>query len=84
MEQFVKILEALSFEEAQATAVEAAQDYFKQARTINQKTARMNIVRDLQNAPNKAEIIRISYNQLLSADGLGTINSAFRKLHSNV
>lgn len=84
MEQFVKTLEALPFEEARIAAVEVAQDYFKQARTINQKTARMNIVRDLENAPNKAEIIRISYMQLLAADGLGTVNSAFRKLHSNV
>ena len=84
MEQFVKTLEALPFEEARIAAVEVAQDYFKQARTINQKTARMNIVRVLENAPNKAEIIRISYMQLLAADGLGTVNSAFRKLHSNV
>lgn len=84
MEQFVKTLETLPFEEARTAAVEVAQDYYKQARTINQKTARMNIVRDLENAPNKAEIIRISYMQLLAANGLGTVNSAFRKLHSNV
>jgi len=84
MEQFIKTLETLPFDEARSVAVGVAQDYFKQARTINQKTGRMNIVRDLQNAPNKAEIIRISYNQLLAAGGLGTVNSAFRKLHSNV
>lgn len=84
MEQFVKTLETLSFEEARTAAVEVAKDYYKKARTINQKTARMNIVRDLENAPNKAEVIRISYMQLLAADGLGTVNSAFRKLHSNI
>lgn len=84
MEQFVKTIESLSFEDARDAAVEVAQDYYKKARTINQKTSRMNIVRDLKNAPNKAEVIRISYMQLLAADGLGTVNSAFRKLHKNI
>ena len=84
MEQFVKTLESLSFEDARDAAVQVAEDFHKKARTINQKTARMNIVRDLKNAPNKSEIIRISYMQLLAADGLGTVNSAFRKLHKNV
>jgi hypothetical protein len=84
MEQFVKTLESLPFEEAREAAVEVAKDFYKQSRTINQKTARMNIVRDLENAPNKAEIIRISYMQLLASEGFGNIGSAFRKKHDNI
>jgi hypothetical protein len=84
MEQFVKTLETLPFAAAKSSAMEAAQDHFKQARTINQKTARMNIIRDIDKATSKAEVIRISYMQLLSANGLGTVNSAWRDLHSNV
>ena len=84
MESFVKLLESLPFDEARTTAVEAANTFYKEARTINQKTSRMNIVRDLQNAPNKSEVIRISYMQLLASEGFGNIGSTFRKKHDNI
>ena len=84
MEQFVKLLESLSFEEARVKAIEISQTRFKEARTINQKTSRAQIIRDMQNAPNKTEIIRIAYMQLLASEGKGTVGSAFRKKHDNV
>lgn len=84
MEQFIKLLESLSFEEARVKAIEISQTRFKEARTINQKTSRAQIIRDMQNAPNKTEIIRIAYMQLLASEGEGTVGSAFRKKHDNV
>jgi hypothetical protein len=84
MEQFVKTLEILPFVEAKATAIELAEQRLKEARTINQKTARSQIIRDLQKAPNKNEVIRISYMQLLASEGRGNINSVFRKKHDNI
>jgi hypothetical protein len=84
MEQFIKLLESLSFEEARVKAIEISQTRFKEARTINQKTSRAQIIRDMQNAPNKTEIIRIAYMQLLASEGKGTVGSAFREKHDNV
>ena len=84
MEQFVKNLESMSFAEAQSLAIEVAQKRYKEAKTINQKTARAQIVRDLQNARDKNEIIRISYMQLLASEGKGNIGSAFRNKHDNI
>jgi hypothetical protein len=84
MEQFVKLLESLPFEEARVEAIELAKTRFKEARTINQKTARAQIVRDLEKAPNKAEVIRIAYMQLLASEGKGTVGSAFRKKHDSI
>lgn len=84
MEQFVKTLETLSFSEAKLMSVTLAEQRFKEARTINQKTSRAQILRDLQSAPNKNEIIRIAYMQLLASEGKGNVNSAFRNKHDNI
>jgi len=56
----------------------------RNARTINQKTAKNRVIYDLQVAPDKAEIIRIMYNQLLASEGLRTTGSAWGKHYDNI
>ena len=53
-------------------------------RTINQKTAKNRVIYDLQVAPNKNEIVRIMYNQLLASEGLRTTGSAWGKHYDNI
>jgi hypothetical protein len=56
----------------------------RSARTINQKTAKNRVIYDLQVAPNKNEIVRIMYNQLLASEGLRTTGSAWAKHYDNI
>ena len=56
----------------------------RNARTINQKTAKNRVIYDLQVAPNKNEIVRIMYNQLLASEGLRTTGSAWGKHYDNI
>jgi hypothetical protein len=53
-------------------------------RTINQKTAKNRVIYDLQVAPDKGEIVRIMYNQLLASEGLRTTGSAWGKHYDNI
>ena len=71
-------------------SVESAREYGisviekRNVRTINQKAAKNRVIYDLQVAPNKNEIVRIMYNQLLASEGLRTAGSAWGKHYENI
>lgn len=80
--EFVKSLESCTLEKARETSIEVVKE--RQAKTINQKTARAQIIRDLEHAPNLNEIIRIMYQQLLASEGIRTVGSAWRSKYDNI
>ena len=75
-------LQSLSEDSARAYAISIIEK--RSARTINQKTAKNRVIYDLQVAPNKNEIVRIMYNQLLASEGLRTTGSAWAKHYDNI
>jgi len=75
-------LQTLSEDSARAYAISIIEK--RSARTINQKTAKNRVIYDLQVAPNKNEIVRIMYNQLLTSEGLRTTGSAWAKHYDNI
>jgi len=79
---FVKSLETLSFEEAKAASVEMVSK--REVRTINQKTAKAQIIRDIQNAPSHDEVVRIMWQQYLASQGLRTQGSAWKKKYDSI
>ena len=81
-QDFVKSLETLSFEEAKAASVEMVSK--RDVRTMSQKTAKAQTIRDIQNAPNRNEVVRIMYQQLLASEGLRTNGSAWKKKYDSI
>jgi hypothetical protein len=75
-------LQTLSEDSARAYAISIIEK--RNTRTINQKTAKNRVIYDLQVAPNKNEIVRIMYNQLLASEGLRTTGSAWAKHYDNI
>lgn len=81
-QDFVKSLESLPFEEAKAASVEMVSK--RDVRTMGQKTAKAQTIRDIQNAPNRNEVVRIMYQQLLASEGLRTSGSAWKKKYDSI
>lgn len=56
----------------------------RKTRTINQKTAKAQIIRDIDDAPSSQEVSRIMWQQLLASEGLRTSGSAWKKKYDNI
>jgi lipopolysaccharide biosynthesis regulator YciM len=81
-QDFVKSLESLTFEEAKDASVEMVSK--RDVRTMGQKAAKAQTIRDIQNAPNRNEVVRIMYQQLLASEGLRTNGSAWKKKYDSI
>lgn len=80
--EILNTLETMSLTDAQTLAIELVEK--RKANTINQKTAKAQVIRDIQNAPTSAEVMRIMWQQLLASQGLRTSGSAWKKKYDNI
>lgn len=53
-------------------------------KTIKQKTAKAQVIRDLNSAPNSAEVMRIMWQNHLASEGLRTVGSAWKNKYNNI
>lgn len=75
-------LDRKPLEEARQIAIALVEK--RKANTINQKTAKAQVIRDLESAPNSAEVSRIMWQQYLASEGLRTAGSAWANKYKNI
>lgn len=75
-------IENMDLSEAKSTAKSMVES--RKSRTINQKTAKAQVIRDIENAPSSQEVSRIMWQQLLASEGLRTSGSAWKKKYDNI
>lgn len=80
--EILNTLETMSLADAQTLAIELVEK--RKVNTINQKTAKAQVIRDIQNAPTSAEVMRIMWQQLLASQGLRTAGSAWKQKYDNI
>jgi len=78
----VQGLEKMSLSEAKETAKSMVES--RPAKTINQKTAKAQVIRDIESAPTSQEVSRIMWQQLLASEGLRTSGSSWKKKYDNI
>ncbi len=79
---FVNTLQTLSFDSCRSSAI--AEVSKLKSDSMKQKARRNRLIRDIQVAPNKNEIIRICYQLVLASEGLRTHGSKFDKFYKNI
>jgi len=79
---FVNSLQTLSLDSCKTSAIEEVSK-LKQD-TIQQKAKRNRIMRDIEVASNKNEVIRICYQLVLASEGLRTAGSQFDKFYKSI
>lgn len=75
-------LDRKPLEEARQIAITLVEK--RKVNTINQKTAKAQVIRDLQSAPTSAEVSRIMWQQYLASEGLRTSGSAWANKYKNI
>lgn len=75
-------IENMNLSEAKSAAKSVVES--RKPRTINQKTAKAQIIRDIENAPSSQEVSRIMWQQLLASEGLRTSGSTWKKKYDNI
>jgi hypothetical protein len=56
----------------------------RKVKTINQKTALAQTIRDIKSSPTSNEVMRIMYQQFLASEGLRTVGSAWKSKYDNI
>ena len=78
----IQKLDTLTLEEAITSAIEMVDT--RNVKTINQKTAKAQVIRDLKSAPSVKEVSRIMWQQYLAGEGLRTQGSACASKYKNI
>lgn len=77
--QGIENMPLLEAKEAAKSMVES-----RPVKTINQKTAKAQVIRDIDSAPTSQEVSRIMWQQLLASEGLRTSGSSWKKKYDNI